>query len=148
MAVERTFLMVKPDGVERGLIGEILSRFEKKGLTLVNAKLMNVSRDLAEQHYDELKDKPFFPELVDFITSGPVFAMAWEGNSAISTARKMMGKTNPIDADPGTIRADYALSVGMNIIHGSDSLENAERELSLWFGGETLSYSKSVNKWV
>lgn len=146
--MEQTFLMVKPDGVQRGLIGEIVSRFERKGMKLVNAKLMNVSRELAEKHYDELKDKPFFGELVDFITSGPVFAMIWEGNNVIATARHLMGKTNPIDAAPGSIRADYALSVGMNIIHGSDSLENAKREIDLWFNGEGVSYEKSIQQWI
>jgi nucleoside-diphosphate kinase len=148
MAVEQTFLMVKPDGVQRGLIGEIVSRFEKKGFKLVNAKLMQVSRELAEKHYAELSDKPFFGELVDFITSSPVFAMVWEGENVIATARAMMGATNPANAAPGTIRNDYAISVGMNIIHGSDSPENAEREINLWFGGEVLSYDKAISKWI
>lgn len=146
--MERTFLMVKPDGVQRGLIGEIVSRFEKKGFQLVNAKLMTVSRELAQKHYDELKDKPFFGELVDFITSGPVFAMIWEGNNVISVARAMMGKTNPAEAAPGTIRADYAVSVGMNIIHGSDSPENAKREIDLWFHGEAVEYDRTIAKWI
>lgn len=146
--MERTFLMIKPDGVQRGLIGEIVARFEKKGFQLVNAKFMMVSRELAEKHYEELKDKPFFGELVDFITSGPVFAMVWEGNNVISVARAMMGKTNPADAAPGTIRADYAMSVGMNIIHGSDSPENATREIDLWFNGEAISYEKTISKWI
>ncbi|MGA3513430.1 nucleoside-diphosphate kinase, partial [Lactiplantibacillus plantarum] len=132
--MEKTFLMVKPDGVQRNLIGEIVSRFEKKGFQLVGAKLMNVSREMAEQHYAEHKERPFFGELVDFITSGPVFAMVWQGNNVISTARSMMGKTNPADAASGTIRGDFATSVGMNIIHGSDSPESAEREIALWFG--------------
>lgn len=146
--MERTFLMIKPDGVQRGLIGEIVSRFEKKGFKLANAKFMTVSRELAEKHYEELKDKPFFGELVDFITSGPVFAMIWEGNNVISVARAMMGKTNPADAAPGTIRADYAVSVGMNIIHGSDSPENAAREIDLWFNGEAIAYEKTISKWI
>lgn len=146
--MERTFLMIKPDGVQRGLIGEIVARFEKKGFKLANAKLMNVSRELAEKHYEELKDKPFFGELVDFITSGPVFAMIWEGNNVISVARAMMGKTNPAEAAPGTIRADYAVSVGMNIIHGSDSPENAQREIDLWFNGDAISYEKTISKWI
>jgi nucleoside-diphosphate kinase len=148
MAAEKTFLMVKPDGVQRGLIGEIVSRFEKKGFKLVNAKLIQVDRQLAESHYAELSDKPFFGELVDFITSSPVFGMVWEGDGVITTARAMMGATNPAAAAPGTIRNDYAISVGMNIIHGSDSPENAEREIGLWFGGETLNYDKALNKWV
>ncbi|MEJ8544865.1 nucleoside-diphosphate kinase [Brevibacillus borstelensis] len=147
--MEKTFLMVKPDGVQRNLIGEIISRFEKKGFQLVGAKLMTVSRELAEQHYAEHKERPFFGELVDFITSGPVFAMVWQGNNVISTARSMMGKTNPADAASGTIRGDFATSVGMNIIHGSDSPESAEREIALWFGqGEVLSYEKTIQRWM
>ncbi len=147
--MEKTFLMVKPDGVQRNLIGEIVSRFEAKGFQLVGAKLMNVSRELAEQHYAEHKERPFFGELVDFITSGPVFAMVWQGNNVIATARNMMGKTNPADAAPGTIRGDFATSVGMNIIHGSDSPESAEREIGLWFSeGEVLSYEKTIQRWI
>jgi len=148
MAVERTYLMVKPDGVQRGLIGEIVSRFEKKGYKLVNAKLLQVDRSLAEKHYEELKEKPFFGELVDFITSSPVFGMVWEGENVIATARAMMGATNPAQAAPGTIRNDYATSVGMNIIHGSDSPENAEREINLWFGGDVVAYDKTISKWI
>ncbi|HZG14941.1 MAG TPA: nucleoside-diphosphate kinase [Candidatus Bathyarchaeia archaeon] len=147
--MEKTFIMVKPDGVQRNLIGEIVSRFEKKGFTLVGAKLMTVSRELAEQHYAEHKERPFFGELVDFITSSPVFAMVWEGNNVIATARNMMGKTNPADAAPGTIRGDYATSVGMNIIHGSDSPESAEREINLWFGAnEVVSFEKTIQRWI
>lgn len=141
--------MVKPDGVQRNLIGKIVSRFEEKGFTLVGAKLMQVSRELAEKHYAEHKERPFFGELVDFITSGPVFAMVWEGNNVIATARNMMGKTNPVDAAPGTIRGDYAVSVGMNIIHGSDSPESAEREINLWFSqDELLTYEKTIQRWI
>ncbi|WNC17258.1 nucleoside-diphosphate kinase [Brevibacillus brevis] len=147
--MEKTFLMVKPDGVQRNLIGEIVSRFEKKGYQLVGAKLMNVSRELAEKHYAEHKERPFFGELVDFITSGPVFAMVWQGNNVISTARAMMGKTNPVDAAAGTIRGDFATSVGMNIIHGSDSPESAEREIGLWFSAdEVLSFEKTIQRWI
>lgn len=147
--MERTFIMVKPDGVQRNLIGKIVSRFEEKGFTLVGAKLMQVSRELAEKHYAEHKERPFFGELVDFITSGPVFAMVWEGNNVIATARNMMGKTNPVDAAPGTIRGDYAVSVGMNIIHGSDSPESAEREINLWFSqDELLTYEKTIQRWI
>jgi len=147
--MEKTFIMVKPDGVQRNLIGEIVSRFEKKGFTLVGAKLMSVSRELAEKHYAEHKERPFFGELVDFITSGPVFAMVWQGQNVISTARAMMGKTNPADAAPGTIRGDYAVSVGMNIIHGSDSPESAEREINLWFSPEEIvSFEKTIQRWI
>ncbi|AKF95595.1 nucleoside-diphosphate kinase [Brevibacillus laterosporus] len=147
--MEKTFIMVKPDGVQRNLVGEIVARFEKKGFTLVGAKLMNVSREKAEEHYAEHKERPFFGELVDFITSGPVFAMVWEGDKVISTARNMMGKTNPADAAPGTIRGDYAVSVGMNIIHGSDSAESAEREIGLWFSkDEIVSVEKTIARWI
>jgi len=147
--MEKTFLMVKPDGVQRNLIGEIVSRFEKKGFQLLGAKLMMVSRELAEKHYHEHKDKPFFEELVDFITSGPVFAMVWRGENIISTARKMMGATNPQDAEPGTIRGDYAVEVSMNVIHGSDSPESAEREINLFFNqSEITEYEKVISKWV
>lgn len=147
--MERTFLMVKPDGVQRGLIGEIISRFEKKGFQLAGAKLLTVPRELAEAHYAEHKERPFFGELVDFITSSPVFAMVWEGDQVIATARQMMGATNPLNAAPGTIRGDFGISVGMNIIHGSDSPESAERELALWFNDtETTEYKKTINCWV
>ena len=147
--MERTFLMVKPDGVQRSLVGEIVSRFEKKGFTLVGAKLMQVDITLAEKHYQEHVGKPFFPELVEFITSSPVFAMVWEGQNVISIARNMMGKTNPAEAPLGTVRGDYGLSVGMNIIHGSDSPESAKREIQLFFNeNELLTYEKNINRWI
>jgi nucleoside-diphosphate kinase len=147
--MEKTFLMVKPDGVQRNLIGEIVGRFEKKGFQLVGAKLMLISNELAEQHYGEHKERPFFGELVDFITSGPVFAMVWEGENVIAAARQMMGATNPKDSQPGTIRGDYAVTVGKNIIHGSDSSASAEREIALFFREEELlSYNKLLNDWA
>ncbi|MGG0642745.1 nucleoside-diphosphate kinase [Sporosarcina gallistercoris] len=147
--MEKTFLMVKPDGVQRGLIGEIVNRFESKGYQLVGGKLMTISQELAEQHYGEHKERPFFGELVDFITSGPVFAMVWEGENVISTARLMMGATNPKESAPGTIRGDFAVTVAKNIIHGSDSPESAEREINLFFKEEELSsYEKVVNSWI
>ncbi|WP_209122592.1 nucleoside-diphosphate kinase [Alkalihalobacillus sp. BA299] len=147
--MERTFLMVKPDGVQRNLVGEIVYRFEKKGFNLVGAKLMTVTKELAETHYAEHKERPFFGELVDFITSGPVFAMVWEGEKVISTARTMMGATNPADAAPGTIRGDFAAQVAMNVIHGSDSPESAVREIGIFFKEEELnSYDKTISKWV
>ncbi|MBO8154953.1 MAG: nucleoside-diphosphate kinase [Bacillaceae bacterium] len=147
--MEKTFLMVKPDGVQRNLIGDIVARFEMKGFQLVGAKLMQVSTELAEKHYGEHKDKPFFGELVEFITSGPVFAMVWEGENVIATARQMMGKTNPQEAQSGTIRGDFGLTVGKNVIHGSDSKESAEREISLFFNeDELVSYEKDANKWI
>lgn len=149
MAEEKTFLMVKPDGVQRNLIGEIVQRFEKKGYQLCAAKLMHITPELAEKHYGEHKDRPFFGELVSFITSAPVFAMVWQGDNVILTAREMMGKTNPSDADPGTIRGDYAVQVSMNIIHGSDSPESATREIALFFKeNEVLSYERDIQKWV
>ncbi|AXF57814.1 nucleoside-diphosphate kinase [Salicibibacter kimchii] len=131
--MEKTFIMVKPDGVKRQLIGEIVTRFEKRGYQLTDAKMMTISRETAENHYGEHSDKPFFGELVDFITSGPVFAMIWEGENVVENARTMMGATNPKEAAPGSIRGDYAVNVGQNIIHGSDSTESAEREIGLFF---------------
>lgn len=149
MAMEKTFLMVKPDGVQRNLIGEIVQRFEKKGYQLAGAKLMVISQELAENHYGEHKERPFFGELVDFITSGPVFAMVWQGENVIKVAREMMGKTNPVEAASGTIRGDYAVQVGMNIIHGSDSPESAEREINLFFdANELVEYSREISKWI
>ncbi len=147
--MEKTFLMVKPDGVQRNLIGDIVNRFEKKGFKLVGAKLMSISNELAENHYGEHKERPFFGELVDFITSGPVFAMVWEGENVIATARDMMGKTNPQEAASGTVRGDYGMTVGKNIIHGSDSSESAEREIGLFFNeSELVSYSKQDSSWI
>ena len=147
--MEKTFLMVKPDGVQRNLIGEIVGRFERKGFHLVGAKLMSIPKELAEEHYGEHKERPFFGELVDFITSSPVFAMVWQGDNAIATARQMMGATNPKDAAPGTLRGDFGLTVGKNVIHGSDSPESAEREIGLFFKEvELVEYSKLVNEWV
>lgn len=147
--MEKTFLMIKPDGVQRGLIGEIVKRFESKGFQLAAAKLMVVTREQAEFHYAEHKEKPFYGELVDFITSGPVFAMVWQGDNVIALSRLMMGKTNTADALPGTIRGDFAVHTGMNIIHGSDSPESAEREINNFFGaGEIVEYSKSVQQWI
>ncbi len=141
--------MVKPDGVQRSIIGEVVSRFEKKGFQLVGAKLMHISQELAETHYGEHKEKPFFGELVKFITSGPVFAMVWEGENVISVSRQMMGKTNPQEALPGTIRGDYGLIVDKNVIHGSDSPESAEREISLFFESEELTfYKKDADAWI
>ncbi|UOR12462.1 nucleoside-diphosphate kinase [Halobacillus amylolyticus] len=147
--MEKTFLMVKPDGVQRNLIGDITSRFEKKGYKLAGAKLMTIKEALAEEHYGEHSDKPFFGELVGFITSGPVFAMVWEGENVIATARQMMGATNPKDAAAGTIRGDYGVTVGKNVIHGSDSSESADREIKLFFDkAELITYEKDNLAWV
>jgi nucleoside-diphosphate kinase len=147
--VERTFLAIKPDGVQRGLVGEIIHRFESKGFTLVGLKLLNVSRELAEQHYGVHREKPFFSGLVDFITSGPVIAMVWEGEGVIASARKIIGATNPLTAEPGTIRGDYGVSIGRNLIHGSDAAETAHQEISLWFKEEELaSWQPSLTTWI
>lgn len=147
--MEKTFLMIKPDGVQRNLVGTIVSRLEDKGFKLAGAKMMQVSEDLAKTHYQEHEDKPFFGELVDFITSGPVFAMVLEGENVIETARLVVGSTNPQQAAPGTIRGDFGLTVGKNIIHGSDSPESAEREISLFFDdSEILDYNLSNSAWI
>lgn len=137
--MNRTFAMVKPDGVQKGLVGEIISRFEKKGLKMVALKIMNITPELAEKHYSEHKGKPFFADLVNFITSGPVVAMVLEGENVIPTVRTMMGATDPQDAAPGTIRGDLALTIDENIIHGSDSLESAKREIGLFFKEEEMN---------
>ena len=134
MAAESTLVLIKPDAVERKLAGEILARFEQRGLELRAAKLLTVDRELAEEHYAEHKEKPFFGELVEFITSAPTLALVLEGESAISVVRTRMGATNPTDAAPGTIRGDLALAMPNNLVHGSDSPESAQREIALWFG--------------
>jgi len=147
--LERTFLMIKPDGVQRNLVGEIIQRFETKGFTLVGLKLMSVSRELAEQHYAVHKDKGFFAGLIEFITSGPVVAMVWEGEGIIASARKIIGATNPLSAEPGTIRGDFGVTVGRNLIHGSDALETAQQEIKLWFKDEELvSWQPTINPWI
>ena len=134
MAIENTFIMVKPDGVTRGLVGEVINRFERKGLTLERIRHLTIDETLARRHYEEHVEKPFFPELVAFITSGPVVAMEWSGESAISVCRGLMGATDPKQAAPGTIRGDLGLVVTHNIIHGSDGPESAARELAIFFG--------------
>ncbi|MGB7375020.1 nucleoside-diphosphate kinase [Calothrix sp. CCY 0018] len=147
--MERTFLAIKPDGVQRGLAGEIIRRYETKGFTLVGLKFMKVSRELAESHYDVHKERPFFAGLVEFITSGPVVAMVWEGEGVVAAARKMIGATNPLTAEPGTIRGDFGVDIGRNIIHGSDAIETAQREISLWFSNDELvSWQPEVMPWL
>lgn len=147
--MERTYLMVKPDGVQRGLIGEIVSRFERKGLKLVAAKLMNVSLERAKQHYAEHEGKDFYERLLTFITAGPVFAMVWEGDQAVALCRALIGKTNALEAAPGTIRSDFAIHTNFNLIHGSDSHENAEREIKIFFADEELvTYDKAIQVWI
>lgn len=132
--MEQTFVMIKPEGVKRRLIGEIIKRFEQKGLYLAAVKIMKADKALLEKHYEELKGKPFFNGLVEWMSSGNVVPMVFEGENAVKVARKLMGVTNPMDAEVGTIRADFSGSVGRNIVHGSDSVENAKKEISLWFG--------------
>ena len=134
MAVENTYVMIKPDGVARGLVGEVVSRLERKGLSLVNMRMLTIDEELAGRHYAEHTDKPFFGELVEFITSGPVVAMEWSGEGAVAVSRTLMGVTNPAEAAPGTIRGDFGLIITENIVHGSDSVESAERELGIFFG--------------
>ena len=134
--MERTFIAIKPDGVQRGLVGQIISRFETKGFTLVGLKIMTVTKELAEKHYDVHKERPFFSSLIEFIKSGPLVAMVWEGEGVVASARKIIGATNPLTAEPGTIRGDYGISVGRNLIHGSDAIETAQTEINLWFKEE------------
>ncbi|MBI4392602.1 MAG: nucleoside-diphosphate kinase [Euryarchaeota archaeon] len=147
--MERTFAMVKPDGVQRALVGDILARFEKRGLKIVAMRLFHIPRSLAEEHYGEHKGKPFFAGLVDFITSGPVVAMVLEGRNAIQAVRDINGATDPKKAAPGTIRADYALDIGRNVVHGSDSDKAADREIKLFFSEKDLvMYARADEKWV
>ena len=142
MTAERTFVAIKPDGVQRGLIGEILGRFERKGFKLVALKQLTPSRELAEKHYGVHRERTFFAGLVDFITSGPVIAMVWEGDGVIASARTLIGATKPLEANPGTIRGDLAVNIGRNVIHGSDGSETAKFEIGLWFE------SSELNDWM
>ena len=144
--MERTFIMIKPDGVQRHLTGEIIHRFESKGFTLVGLKMMQVSRELAEKHYDVHKERPFFKSLVEFIISAPVIAMVWEGENVIAAARNLIGSTNPTEATPGSIRGDLGVSIGRNLIHGSDAVETAKAEVSLWFDENELVDWEPVRK--
>ncbi len=147
--MERTLVLVKPDGVQRGLVGEVIGRLERRGLKLAAIKLMRVDEGLAHRHYGEHVDRPFFAGLVSFITSGPVVAMAWESNNAVEIVRNTMGVTNPVNAAPGTIRGDLGVDIGRTIVHGSDSPESAERELALFFQPEEiLSYARSTDDWI
>jgi nucleoside-diphosphate kinase len=141
--------MVKPDGVQRNLVGEVIRRFEAKGFILVGLKMLQVSRELAEKHYDVHKERPFFGSLVEFIISAPVVAMVWEGEGVVASARKIIGATNPLVSEPGTIRGDYGVSIGRNLIHGSDAIETAQREISLWFTAEELvSWEPTLKPWL
>ena len=147
--IERTFVMIKPDGVGRRLIGEVIGRYEAKGLKLVGLKMQIIARELAEKHYAEHQGKPFYPSLVDFVTSGPTLQMVWEGEEAIAVVRKLNGATNSREADIGTIRGDFGLTVQKNIVHASDAAETAEREIALYFGPEELwDYSLPDEAWL
>ncbi|TVU49626.1 hypothetical protein EJB05_00944 [Eragrostis curvula] len=147
--VEQSYIMIKPDGVQRGLVGEIISRFEKKGFLLKGLKLFQCPKDLAQEHYKDLKDRPFFPKLIDYITSGPVICMAWEGEGVVASARKLIGATNPLQAEPGTIRGDLAVQTGRNVVHGSDSPDNGKREIALWFKeGELCQWESVQTPWL
>ena len=148
MNQERTFVAIKPDGVQRGLVAEIIGRFENKGFKLVGLKQLIPTKELAKEHYGVHKERPFFSNLVNFISSGPVVAMVWEGEGVILSARKMIGATKPLEAEPGTIRGDFAIDIGRNIIHGSDGLDTANFEIKLWFGEEEISeWQYSDSQW-
>ena len=147
--MERTFVAIKPDGVQRGYVGDVISRLERRGLKLVAIRLMLVDENLAGRHYAEHVGRPFFPSLVSFITSGPIVAMIWEADNAVALARQTMGATNPAEASPGTIRGDLGIDIGRNIVHGSDSPESAAREIGLFFGdGDALDYARSNDPWI
>lgn len=147
--MERSLVLVKPDAVQRGLIGEIILRLERRGLRMVAAKFIAVSDELAKTHYAVHQGKPFFDSLIDYITSAPVMAMVWEGPNAINAIRQTMGSTRPTEASPGSIRHDFALEIGRNLTHASDSVENGEKEVALWFKAEELvSWERAVDRWV
>jgi nucleoside-diphosphate kinase len=147
--MQRTLVLVKPDGVQRGLIGSIVARLEARGLKLVGLKMMQISSELAGRHYAEHQGKPFYTGLIAFITSAPVVAMIWEGREAVTVVRGVMGATDPLKAAPGTIRGDLALDLGMNLIHGSDSPARADAEIALFFGGDELyDYERTIDRWI
>ena len=146
--METTYVMIKPDGVQRGLIAEILGRFERKGLKLVGLKSVVPSQETAEAHYEVHKERPFYPGLIKFVTSGPVVCMAWSGEDAIAVARTLIGATNGREASPGTIRGDFGMDMGFNMIHGSDAAETAEFELGLWFPEGLMDWEQTITSWV
>ena len=147
--MERSLVLVKPDGVQRGLIGEVIGRLERRGLRLVAAKFLQVSQELAEMHYAIHKGKPFYDGLIGYITSAPVMAMVWEGPSAIAAIRQTMGATRPTEAAPGSIRHDFALEIGRNLTHASDSVENGEKEVALWFKStELVDWKRDADRWI
>ncbi|TMW69471.1 hypothetical protein Poli38472_001627 [Pythium oligandrum] len=148
MARERTYIMVKPDGVQRHLVGEIIKRFEAKGFKLVALKLVAPGKDHLEKHYADLAGKPFFPGLITYMTSGPVVAMVWEGTNVVAMGRKMLGATKPSDSEAGTIRGDFCVEVGRNVCHGSDSVESANKEIALWFPEGLSEWNASDDDWV
>ncbi|KAI0043566.1 nucleoside diphosphate kinase [Auriscalpium vulgare] len=145
---ERTYIMVKPDGVQRGLVGNIIGRFEQRGFKLIALKLVHATPEHLEKHYADLKGKAFFPGLIKYMASGPVVAMVWEGLDAVKTGRVMLGATNPLASAPGTIRGDFALAVGRNICHGSDAVESAEKEIALWFPEGVTQYEQTLSTWI
>ncbi|XJO74454.1 hypothetical protein BDV3_005274 [Batrachochytrium dendrobatidis] len=145
MSTERTYIMVKPDGVERGLVGEVIKRFESRGYQLVALELMHPTKALLEEHYGDLKTKSFFPKLVTYMLSGPVVGMVWAGKDVVKTGRKMLGETNPLASAPGTIRGDFCIDVGKNICHGSDSVESAEKEIAMWFPRGAKSWARGLD---
>ncbi len=147
--MQRTLVLVKPDGVQRGLVGAIIGRLEQRGLKLISLKMMRITKEVAAGHYAEHQNKPFYDGLIAFITSGPVVAMIWEGRGAVSVVRSLIGATDPLKASPGTIRGDLALDLGMNLIHGSDSPERAETEIALFFDrGELYDYERTADRWI
>ncbi|UZJ53490.1 hypothetical protein CBS101457_002810 [Exobasidium rhododendri] len=150
MATEQTYIMVKPDGVQRGLVGEIIGRFERRGYQIANIKFVHASEEHLEKHYADLKGKPFFPGLVKYMASGPVCALVFQGKDVVKQGRVLLGATNPLSSAPGTIRGDYAIDVGRNICHGSDSVESAKHEIALWFGEQspTVPYKLVTDSWV
>merc|ERR1712086_513825 len=147
-AMEQTYIMIKPDGIQRGLVAKIIARFEEKGFFLKGLKMMNVEKSLAEEHYADLNKKPFFKDLVDYMISGPVICMVWEGNGVVLTGRKIIGATKPAESAPGTIRGDYCIDVGRNIIHGSDAVESAKHEIGMWFPEGVCEYNPTMKPWI
>ncbi|CDJ59193.1 nucleoside diphosphate kinase, putative [Eimeria maxima] len=146
---ERTYIMLKPDGVQRGLLPEVLLRFQRKGYKLIAIKMVYPTKDLLEKHYQDLNTKPFFPSLISYMSSGPVVAMVWEGTDVVKQGRKLLGETRPLESQPGTLRGDFCIDVGRNIVHGSDSVESAKKEISLWFkDNELCEWTPANNSWI
>ncbi|KAF7295102.1 Nucleoside diphosphate kinase [Mycena indigotica] len=147
-ATERTYIMIKPDGVQRNLVGKIIARFEERGYKLIALKFVQPTKEHLEKHYADLSSKPFFPGLIKYMVSGPVVAMVWQGIDAVKTGRAMLGTTNPLQSPIGSIRGDYAISVGRNICHGSDSVESAEKEIALWFPEGVIQWTSVLESWI